>query len=47
MHTKAPLNHAGGGDVTLTSYIKLSLAQKTKAAEQVAKFIEAAAHQAS
>jgi hypothetical protein len=39
MRRKALLNHAGNGDVTITSYIKLSLAQKTRAAEQVADYI--------
>jgi integrase len=40
--TKALLNHAGNGDVALTAYIKVSLAQKTVAAQKVADFIEAA-----
>jgi integrase len=41
VHTKALLNHTGGGDVTLTSYIKLSLTQKTQAAVKVANYISA------
>jgi integrase len=37
--TKALLNHQGGGDVTLTSYIKVALAQKMAAATRVADFL--------
>jgi integrase len=38
--TKALLNHSPNGDVTLTSYVKISLEQKLAAAERVASFIE-------
>ena len=41
MYTKSLLGHSTGGDVTMQSYVSLSLAARTEAAQRAADFIEA------
>jgi hypothetical protein len=40
MCTKSLLNHTTSGDVTMNSYVSLSLAARTEAAQRAADFIE-------